>query len=76
MNNTTQYLSTSTCAKQFDCSAFTVRHSRSTGQLFGCPSPEFIKIGSSIFYKQQTIEAWKSEHGSAFKNTAEAAEAK
>jgi hypothetical protein len=76
MNNTSQYWNTGTCAKDFDCSAFTIRHSRSTGQLFGCPSPEFIKIGSSIFYKQETIEAWKNAHGKSFKNTAEAAEVK
>jgi hypothetical protein len=63
MNNTFQYSNTATIARQFDCSVFTIRHSRSTGLLFGCPAPEFIKIGSSIFYKQETIEAWKSEHG-------------
>ncbi len=69
MKGTTQYWNTRTCAKSFDCSEYTIRHSRNNGTLFGCPSPEFIKIGNAVFYDKDTVEAWKAKYSKVFKTT-------
>ncbi len=72
---TNQLLNTSSFAESIDCSPYTLRLSRTTGLLFGKPAPEFIKIGKSCFYRQETIEQWIVENGVVCRNTAEAFEA-
>ncbi len=60
-------------AEILKCSSFAIRHSRSTGILLGVPAPEFIKIGSAIYYSDETIQNWIIDNSRVFKNTAEAA---
>jgi len=36
-----------------------LRQSRHTGEIFtGIPTPAFLKLGKSVFYRRSTLDAW------------------
>ena len=49
---------TKSSAKFLDCAEQTLKQSRVTGKLFGVPAPKFIKLGNSVRYKRETLQAW------------------
>lgn len=51
--------------------ASTLRKSRNTGKLWGCPTPEFLKFGRTIRYKGSTLRRWKNEKGKVCRSTAD-----
>lgn len=52
-------------------SSFTVKKSRSTGTLLGRPTIPFLKMGKSIKYRQEDVQAWLSQFDT-YANTSEA----
>ena len=55
----------SEAASYIGCSEYTLRASRSTGILLGVTSPEFIKIGRSIFYSEDSLNRWIKNNSTA-----------
>ena len=57
-----KYLTTAQLAERLHTNPQLIRASRTTGILFGLPSPLFIKFGSAkILYKMVDIEAYEEQ---------------
>ena len=55
-------LTTNQVAERFNTSSQLIRASRTTGVLFGLPSPKFIKFGNAkILYRLEDIEAYEKQ---------------
>ena len=55
-------LTTKQVAERFNTNPQLIRASRTTGILFGLPSPQFIKFGNAkILYKLEDIEAYEKQ---------------
>ena len=42
-------------------SKFTLRNSRNTGVLLGVSAPPFVKMGTSVRYKGDTLREWREQ---------------
>ena len=60
-NNASRYLGV--------CSPYTLKLSRSTGKLLGLPAPEYLRVGRSIAYETEKLDAWIERHASRQSNT-------
>ncbi len=54
------FFNTMQAAAFLNCSSYTLRRSRSTGQLFGVISPTYKKGGRNVVYERATLETWES----------------
>jgi|GEM_PF-1005830 len=61
----------SLAAKYLGCAPTTLRKSRVTGELFGCPAPVFLKMGRAVRYQGTAIAAFLEQFAPS-RNTAEA----
>lgn len=50
----------------------TLRKSRVTGELWGCPAPQFVKFGRTVRYRADDLERWLQENGKVCTSTADA----
>ncbi len=64
-------LTTKDAAIYIGCAVFTLRASRHYGTLYGFPSPEYIKLGRSVFYESATLDTWLDTHCKTLHNTAQ-----
>lgn len=57
-----KYLTTKQVAERFNTNPQLIRASRTTGELFGLPSPHFVKFGNTkILYRLEDIEAYEEQ---------------
>lgn len=62
----------STAAPIIGTTPATLRKSRTTGELWGCPAPQFLKFGRTVRYRAEDLERWKRENGKVCTSTADA----
>lgn len=48
-------------AQKLKVSESLLRQSRSSGLLFGVPSPKYLKLGRSIRYRPEEVESWLAQ---------------
>ena len=59
-------------ANKLGCAQETLKKSRQSGRLYGCPSPPYRKMGiKAIRYEPAIIDAWLSENAISARHTAE-----
>ena len=63
-------ISTADAAALIPCQPSTLKKSRHTGELFGVPSPAFLKLGRRVFYDADVIDEWLSQFDS-YENTSQ-----
>lgn len=51
-------LTSKEAAHRFGIADITLRTSRTTGKLFGVDAPKHIKLGRTIRYRAEELEAW------------------
>lgn len=57
-----KYLTTAQLAERLHTNPQAIRASRTTGILFGLPSPLFVKFGTAkVLYKLRDIEAYEEQ---------------
>ncbi len=56
---------------QIPVSHNTLRKSRWTGKLLGCPAPVYIKVGRYVWYQRSDIIDWRQQYLRSYKSTAE-----
>ena len=54
-------LPTKEAAFLIGCSVFSLRNSRSTGQLFGVKAPPYEKRGNRCFYRRKRLDKWNAQ---------------
>lgn len=64
------WVTNAAAAHVLGCANNTLRKSRSTGTLFGCPAPPFIKRGYHVFYRVPTLLEFNKQFHEQ-KNTAQ-----
>lgn len=51
-----------------DTNTDALKSSRSTGILWGVPSPEYMKCGSKILYRKSVLDSWLEQFPTATNN--------
>lgn len=69
-SNDSPLLNDAQAAASIGTTAATLRKSRVTGELWGCPTPQYVKFGRTVRYRSDDLARWKREHGKVCTSTA------
>ena len=64
-------IKTKEAAEYIGCAEFSLRQSRHNGSLYGHPTPQYYKLGRSVFYDVATLKKWMNKYCTKHQSTKE-----